>query len=79
MKQTHPLYEVNAGLQVQTKVYEGPLYPFGLVLLLLQDEHVVVEILLQLLVREVDAQLLEAVQLQEMRKCIFSFILKPGL
>lgn len=64
-QQTHPLNEVDAGLQVQTEVYEGPLYPLSVVLLLLQDEHVVVEILLQLLVGEVDAQLFEAVELQE--------------
>lgn len=67
---THPLYQVYAGLQVQPKVDEGPLDALHLVLLLLQDEHVVVEILLQLLVGKVDAQLLKAVELQEERRCV---------
>jgi hypothetical protein len=60
----HLLDEVNAGLQVHAEVYEGPLNALLLVLLLLQHEHVVVEELLQLLIGEVDAQLLKAVELQ---------------
>lgn len=59
------LNEVDAGLQVQAEVDEVPLDALSLVLLLLQDEHGVVEQLLQLLVGVVDAQLLEGVQLQE--------------
>ena len=55
--------EVDASLQVKAKVDEGPFDAFSLVLLLLQDEHVVVEKLLQFLIGEVDAQLLKAVQL----------------
>lgn len=65
---THPLNEVNASLQVQAKVYEGPVNALSLVLLLLQDEHVVVEELLQFLISEVDAQLLKAVELVGMRR-----------
>ena len=59
------LDEVDAGLQVQAKVDEAPLNALPLVLLLLQDEHGVVEELLQLLVGVVDAQLLKRVQLGE--------------
>ena len=59
------LDEVDAGLQVETKVDEVPLDALALVLLLLQDEHRVVEELLQLLIGVVDAELLEGVQLQE--------------
>ena len=60
----HLLDEVDAGLQVHAKVDELPLDALLLVLLLLQHEHVVVEELLQLLIGEVDAELLEAVELQ---------------
>ena len=59
------LDEVDAGLQVQAEVDEGPLDALQLVLLLLQHEHVVVEELLQLLVGEVDTQLLKVVELEE--------------
>ena len=58
------LDEVDAGLQVEAEVDEVPLDTLALVLLLLQDEHRVVEELLQLLVGVVDAQLLERVELQ---------------
>ena len=58
-----PLDEVDAGLQVEAEVDEGPGDALALVLLLLQDEHGVVEELLQLLVGVVDAELLEGVQL----------------
>ena len=59
------LDEVDAGLQVEAEIDEVPLDALALVLLLLQDEHGVVEELLQLLVGVVDTQLLEGVQLQE--------------
>ena len=59
------LDEVDARLQVEAEVDEVPLDALALVLLLLQDEHRVVEELLQLLVGVVDAELLEGVQLQE--------------
>ena len=60
---TDLLDELNAGSQVHPEVDELPIDAFLLVLLLLQHEHVVVEELLQLLVGEVDAQLLQAVEL----------------
>ena len=56
-----PLDEIDAGLQVQAEIDEAPLDALPLVLLLLQDEHGVVEQLLQSLVGVVDAELLEGV------------------
>ena len=67
----HVLYllnEVDAGLEVKSKVDEGPLNSLHLVFLLLQDEHGVVEQLLELLVGVVDAELLKWVQLQSGEK-----------
>jgi len=55
--------QVNAGLQVHAEVDKLPLDAFLLVLFLLEDEHVMVEELLQALVGVVDAQLLERVVL----------------
>ena len=63
--QTDLLNELDAGGQVHPEVDELPLDAFLLVLLLLQHEHVVVEKLLQFLVGEVDAQLLQAVELNK--------------
>ena len=57
------LNEVDAGLQVHTEVDELPVDAFLLVLFLFQDEHVVVEELLEPLVGVVDTELLEAVEL----------------
>ena len=62
------LNELNARSQVHPKVNELPFNSFLLVLLLLQHEHVVVEELLQLLIGEVDAQLLKAVELPKARR-----------
>ena len=56
---THLLNEVNCWLEVEAKVNEGPFDALGSVFLLLQNEHGVVEQLLQLLVGVVDAQLLK--------------------
>lgn len=56
--------ELNASLQIHTEVDKDPVNALGLVLLLLKHEHVVVEELLQFLVTEVDADLLEAVELK---------------
>ena len=56
--------QLNAGSQVHTKVNELPDNTLLLVLLLLQDEHGVVEELLQFLIGEVDAQLFHAVVLR---------------
>ena len=60
---TYLLDELNAGSQVHTEVNELPFNTFLLVLLLLQYKHVVVEELLQFLIGEVDAELLQAVEL----------------
>ena len=57
------LDEVDALLEVHAEVDELPLDAFLAVLLLLKDEHVMVEELLQTLVGVVDAQLLERVVL----------------
>ena len=61
-----PLYllnQINTGQQVHTEIDEGPVDTLFLVFFLLQDEHVVVEELLQLLIGEVNTQLLETVEL----------------
>jgi len=58
-----PLDELDAGLQVEAEVDEVPLDALPLVLLLLQDEHGVVEELLQAFVGVVDAELLKRVVL----------------
>ena len=64
--------ELDAGSQVHPKVNERPLDAFSFVLLLLQHEHVVVEKLLQFLIGEVDAQLLQAVELNKQMGLLFS-------
>jgi hypothetical protein len=61
------LDELNASLQVETKIDENPLDAFASVLFLFQNEHVVVEELLQFFVDEVNPQLLKAVELK--REC----------
>jgi len=58
------LDQVDAGLQIHTEVDERPLDALLLVLLLLQDEHVMVEELLQTFVGVVDTQLLERIVLE---------------
>ena len=58
------LNELNAGLQVETEIDEGPLDTFASVLFLFENEHVVIEELLQLLVDKVNPQLLEGVELK---------------
>jgi hypothetical protein len=60
----HLFNEVDRGLEVQAKVDELPVDALARILLLLEREHVMVEKLLQLLVGQVDAQLLKAVELQ---------------
>lgn len=57
------LDELDGGLEVLTEIDVLPFDVLALVLVLFQDEHVVVEELLQLLVCVVDAQLLKAVNL----------------
>ena len=57
------LNQFNTLLQIHAEIDEGPFDTLALVFLLFQDEHVVVEELLQLLVGEVNTELLEAVVL----------------
>jgi hypothetical protein len=61
------LDELDASLQVETEIDESPLDAFSSVLLLFQNEHVVVEELLQFFVDKVNPQLLEAVELKRER------------
>ena len=67
--------KLNAGSQVHAEVNELPDDALLLVLLLLQDEHVVVEELLQFLIGEVDAQLLQGVELVGVRKSTNNYII----
>lgn len=60
------LNQLNAGLQIETKIDESPLDAFTLVFFLLQHEHVVVEELLKTLIDEVDPQLLKTVQIEDL-------------
>ena len=57
------LNEVNARLEIEAKVNEFPFNALLLVLLLLKDKHVVIEELLKLLIREINAQLLKWIDL----------------
>lgn len=57
------LDQLNAGGKVHTEIDERPVNTLALVLFLLEHEHVMVKELLQLLVGEVNAKLLEAVEL----------------
>ena len=65
---SHLFNQVNTGLQVHTKIYESPFNALFLVLFLLQHKHVVVEKLLQFFIGEVDAKLLQAVELEVREK-----------
>merc|ERR1712241_1205500 len=66
-KQTHGLLKHgDTFLQIHTEVNIGPLNTFPDVLLLLQDKHVLVEELLELLVTEVDTDLLEAIVVKDL-------------
>ena len=58
------LHKLDGSFQIKTEVNELPDDSFLLVLFLFQDEHVVVEELLEPLVGQVDAQLLEGVELK---------------
>ena len=67
-KKTHRLlHELDGGLQIHAEVHHLPLDALPDVLLLLQHEHVVVEELLQLLVTEIDANLLEGVEFEDLK------------
>ncbi len=71
-----PLDELNAGQQVKTEVNEVPLDALPLVFLLLQDEHGVVEELLQTLIGVVDAELLEGVVLRQIHVAEIKSVIK---
>ena len=60
------LDELDASLQIETEVNECPSDTLTLVLFLFEDEHVVIEELLQTLVDEVNPQLLERVQVENL-------------
>lgn len=57
------LDQIDRRLQVHAKIDESPRDTLALVLFLFEHEHMMIEILLQLLVGEVYAELLEAVVL----------------
>jgi hypothetical protein len=60
---SYSLDHLNALLQVHAEVNEGPLNALLRVFLLFEHEHVVIEKLLQFLIRKVDAQLLKPIEL----------------
>jgi hypothetical protein len=60
---TYLLHQLNAGLEIHTEIHEDPFDTFTFVFFLLKNKHVMVEKLLQLLVGEIDAKLLETVEL----------------
>jgi hypothetical protein len=57
------LNHFDCGQQVQTEVNEGPVNAFLFIFFLFEDEHVVIEELLQSFIREIDAKLFESVVL----------------
>jgi hypothetical protein len=57
------LNHLNAGQQVHTEINESPINALFLVFFLFEDEHVMVEELLQFFVGEVDTQLFKTVEL----------------
>lgn len=64
-KEPNLLQKVNCGLEVKAKVNKLPFNALSLIFLLLQNEHGVVEELLELLICIVNAQLLKGVHLQK--------------
>ena len=66
----HLLHQMNTSLQIHPEVDEDPVDALLLVLFLLKHEHVMIEELLKLLIREVDTQLLEPVVLERDEKCV---------
>lgn len=62
--------EFNAGSKVHPKVNELPLYAFFLVFLLLQHKHMMIKKLLQLFIGKINAQLFQAVILQNMKRIL---------
>merc|ERR1719216_842514 len=78
--QTHGLLKHDDGsLQVHTEVNHDPVNALLDVLLLLHNEHVVVEELLQLLIDKVDGDLLEAVVLEDLETSNLEHSAEVGL
>lgn len=67
------LDQFNTREEIHAKVYEFPLNALLRVFFLFENEHVVIEELLELLIGEVDAQLLEAVELFEQQSGMLVF------
>ena len=61
------LKHVNAFLQIHSKVNIGPVNALTNIFLLLKDKHVLVEELLQFLITEVDANLLKAIVVKDLK------------
>lgn len=57
------LQQIDTHLQVHAKIDERPFDTLSVILFLFQNEHVVVEKLLQLFVGKIDAQLLKTIEL----------------
>ena len=64
---TNLFNQINGSFQIHTKVNEVPVDSFFLVLFLFKNEHVMVEELLQFLVRQINAKLIERVILYKER------------
>ena len=65
---THRFLKHDDGsLQVHAEIYHGPVNALSHVLLLLHNEHVVIEELLELLVDKVNGDLLEAIVLKDLK------------
>lgn len=69
----HLFNEIDTSEQVHSEIDKLPVNAFLGVRLLFQHEHVMVKELLQLLVGEVDAKLLETVVLNERSFCLIPF------
>ncbi len=67
------LNKLNTGCQIHSKVYELPVYSLLLVLFLFKHKHVMVEELLQFFIGEVDAQLLQAIELIQNNQTVNHF------
>jgi hypothetical protein len=57
------LNHLNTSQQIHSEINKGPVNAFLLIFFLFQDEHVVIEELLQFFVGEVDTQLFETIVL----------------
>ena len=83
---TDLLNEVNCRLEIKAEVNELPVNALASILILFEDEHCVVEQLLKLLIRVVDAQLFKRVELQHIQlqpqlqllTLILTFFNRPG-